>query len=54
MLFWGNVYGVGNAGTSPITAVLIDIFMTTVDCVVGLLAGQDMAGDGLIGSNNMD
>lgn len=39
MLFWGNVYGVGNAQSSPFTAVLTDIFMTTVDCVVGLLAG---------------
>ncbi|CAK9003288.1 Titin (Connectin), partial [Durusdinium trenchii] len=39
MLFWGNVYGVGNSGSSPVTAVLIDIFMATVDCVVGLLSG---------------
>lgn len=39
MLFWGNVYGVGNVKSSPFTAVLTDIFMTTVDCVVGLLAG---------------
>ena len=39
MLFWGNVYGVGNAQSSPFTAVLTDIFMTTVDCVVGLIAG---------------
>ena len=40
MLFWGNVYGVGNVKSSPFTAVLTDIFMTTVDCVVGLLAGS--------------
>ena len=40
MLFWGNVYGVGNSGSSPVTAVLIDIFMATVDCVVGLLSGS--------------
>ena len=40
MLFWGNVYGVGNVKSSPFTAVLTDIFMTTVDCVVGLLAGR--------------
>ena len=39
MLFWGNVFGAGNKGSSPVTAVLTDIFMTTVDCVVGLLAG---------------
>ena len=39
MLFWGNVYGVGNAKSSPVSAVLTDIFMTTVDCVVGLVAG---------------
>lgn len=40
MLFWGNVYGVGNAKSSPVSAVLTDIFMTTVDCVVGLVAGR--------------
>lgn len=40
MLFWGNVYGVGNAKSSPVSAVLTDIFMTTVDCVVGLVAGE--------------
>lgn len=39
MLFWGQVYGVGNAQSSPVTAVLIDIFMTTIDCVMGLLLG---------------
>ena len=48
MLFWGNVYGVGNAKSSPVSAVMTDIFMTTVDCVVGLVAGDlrvDMGSD---------
>ncbi|CAE7728023.1 RUS3, partial [Symbiodinium pilosum] len=39
MLFWGRVYGVGNAASSPLRAVLIDVFMTTIDCVMGLLLG---------------
>ena len=39
MLFWGNIYGVGNADSSPVRAVLIDIFMMTTDCTVGLIAG---------------
>eukprot|EP00928_Gymnodinium_smaydae_P013897 TRINITY_DN15041_c0_g2_i1.p1 TRINITY_DN15041_c0_g2~~TRINITY_DN15041_c0_g2_i1.p1 ORF type:complete len:576 (-),score=62.18 TRINITY_DN15041_c0_g2_i1:34-1668(-) len=39
MLFWTNVYGVGNVSSTPVHAVMIDIFMSCVDCVIGLLVG---------------
>jgi len=47
MLFWQNVYGVGNASMTPFRAVMIDIFMSSVDSVVGLLAGLPVVTQGL-------
>eukprot|EP00931_Biecheleriopsis_adriatica_P063274 TRINITY_DN3827_c0_g2_i1.p1 TRINITY_DN3827_c0_g2~~TRINITY_DN3827_c0_g2_i1.p1 ORF type:complete len:541 (-),score=97.37 TRINITY_DN3827_c0_g2_i1:43-1665(-) len=47
MLFWSNVYGVGNPSSTPEQAVLIDIFMMSVDCFVGLLTGLPFVTQGL-------
>ena len=40
MAFWANVYGVGNSNKSPLSAVMIDIFLVSVDAVAGLAAGM--------------
>lgn len=39
MVFWSAVYGVGDPHSSPLKAVLIDIFQVTVSAVVGLISG---------------
>jgi len=39
MLFWSKIYGVGNAASSPSQAVITNIFMMSVECIIGLAAG---------------
>merc|ERR1712166_26121 len=39
MAFWSAVYGVGDSSKSPMQALLIDIFLVSIDAVVGLFAG---------------
>lgn len=39
LYFWSNVYGVGRADKTPQFAVILSIFMMSVDCVAGLISG---------------
>lgn len=39
MAFWSGVYGVGDASRTAMQAVLIDVFLVSVDAVVGLFSG---------------
>ena len=52
MAFWGRVYGVGNSNTTPLSAVVIDIFLISVDAVAGLAAGMPALASRLDYSNS--
>jgi len=47
MAFWAGVYGVGDSSSSPMKAVLLDIFLVSVDAIVGLVAGVPMLSERL-------
>lgn len=47
MLFWSNIYGVGQASRTPSQAVAVNIFMMGIDCIMGLLAGMPLVTEGL-------